>query len=560
MINFNVPPFVREAMDYVRQAMESRKICGDGEFTRKCHQWLEERFNARKVLLTTSGTTALDMAAILCDFKTGDEVILPSYTFSSTATAFAIYGAKLVFVDIRPDTMNIDETKIEAAITKKTKAIVAMHYAGVACEMDTIMEIAKKYHLFVIEDAAQGVMSTYKGKALGTIGDFGCYSFHETKNYSMGEGGAVVINNPDYIERAEIIREKGTNRAKFFRGQVDKYTWVDIGDSFLPSELNAAYLWAQLLRADEINEDRMTTWNAYKEALKPLANAGMIELPAIPDGCVHNAHMFYIKCKDLTERTELLSYLKNNNIWAVFHYIPLHSAPAGLKYGRFAGEDKYTTIESDRLVRLPMYYGMTSKDRQTVIDAVFNFYKNRIGGGYCDKTESTVLFGFKVILRPINAGDTNNIVRWRNNPKVRKNFLFRETFTEEMHTHWLNTKVASGEVVQFIIEEKDTQRPVGSVYFRDINSKTKSAEYGIFIGEDDAVNQGYGTEAARLFVHYGFEQLKLHRIFLRLIEGNDRAYQSYLAAGFQKEGIARDAVILDGKPFNIIFMSRLDSD
>lgn len=271
MINFNVPPFVKEEVEYVKQAIDSHKICGDGEFTKKCNQWLEKKFNAHKVLLTTSGTTALDMAALLCDLKPEDEVILPSYTFSSTATAFAIYGAKLVFVDIRPDTMNMDETKIEAAITKKTKAIVTMHYAGVACEMDTIMEIAKRYHLFVIEDAAQGVMSTYKGKALGTIGDFGCYSFHETKNYSMGEGGAVVINNPAYIERAEIIREKGTNRAKFFRGQVDKYTWVDIGDSFLPSELNAAYLWAQLLRADEINNNRMATWNAYNQAFKPLS-------------------------------------------------------------------------------------------------------------------------------------------------------------------------------------------------------------------------------------------------------------------------------------------------
>lgn len=377
MINFNVPPFVKEEVEYVKQAIDSHKICGDGEFTKKCNQWLEKKFNAHKVLLTTSGTTALDMAALLCDLKPEDEVILPSYTFSSTATAFAIYGAKLVFVDIRPDTMNMDETKIEAAITKKTKAIVTMHYAGVACEMDTIMEIAKRYHLFVIEDAAQGVMSTYKGKALGTIGDFGCYSFHETKNYSMGEGGAVVINNPAYIERAEIIREKGTNRAKFFRGQVDKYTWVDIGDSFLPSELNAAYLWAQLLRADEINNNRMATWNAYNQAFKPLEHAGIIKLPTIPDNCIHNAHMFYIKCKDLAERSALISYLKDNHIWAVFHYIPLHSAPAGLKYGRFVGEDKYTTIESDRLVRLPMYYGMTFKDRQAVIEAVFNFYKNK---------------------------------------------------------------------------------------------------------------------------------------------------------------------------------------
>ena len=375
MINFNVPPFAGEEMDYVRKAIESHKICGDGKFTQKCSKWLEERFHAGKVLLTTSGTAALNMAALLCEFEPGDEVILPSYTFSSTANAFAIYGAKLVFVDIRPDTMNIDETKIEPAITDKTRAIVVMHYAGVACEMDTIMDIARRNHLFVIEDAAQGVMSTYKGKALGTIGDFGCYSFHETKNYSMGEGGAIVINRPDYVERAEIIREKGTNRAKFFRGQVDKYTWVDIGDSFLPSELNAAYLWAQLLRADEINSDRMATWNAYYEAFWSLADAGMVELPAVPDGCVHNAHMFYIKCKDFSERSVFLSYLKSNHVCAVFHYVPLHSAPAGLKYGRFVGEDRYTTVESDRLVRLPMYYGMVSKDRKKVIDLVRNFYK-----------------------------------------------------------------------------------------------------------------------------------------------------------------------------------------
>lgn len=375
MINFNVPPFAGEEMDYVRKAIESHKICGDGKFTQKCSKWLEERFHAGKVLLTTSGTAALNMAALLCEFEPGDEVILPSYTFSSTANAFAIYGAKLVFVDIRPDTMNIDETKIEPAITDKTRAIVVMHYAGVACEMDTIMDIARRNHLFVIEDAAQGVMSTYKGKALGTIGDFGCYSFHETKNYSMGEGGAIVINRPDYVERAEIIREKGTNRAKFFRGQVDKYTWVDIGDSFLPSELNAAYLWAQLLRADEINSDRMATWNAYYEAFWSLADAGMVELPAVPDGCVHNAHMFYIKCKDFSERSVFLSYLKSNHVCAVFHYVPLHSAPAGLKYGRFVGEDRYTTVESDRLVRLPMYYGMVSEDRQKVIDLVRSFYK-----------------------------------------------------------------------------------------------------------------------------------------------------------------------------------------
>lgn len=375
MISFNIPPFVGTELTYVQQAIDAHKICGDGQFTKKCNQWLEERFHAQKVLLTTSGTTALDMAALLCDLKPGDEVILPSFTFSSTATAFVLAGAKLVFVDIRPDTMNIDETKIEAAITEKTRVIVPVHYAGVACEMDTIMEIAKRHNLMVVEDAAQAVMSTYKGKALGTIGDFGCYSFHETKNYSMGEGGALVINNPAYNERAEILREKGTNRSKFFRGQVDKYTWVDFGDSYLPSDMNAAYLWAQLQVADEINDDRLRTWNAYYQAFAPLAEAGKVELPVIPDGCTHNAHMFYLKCKDLEERTRLISYMKSNEILCVFHYIPLHSAPAGLKYGRFSGEDVYTTKESDRLVRLPMYYGLTERERAAVIGAVQDFFR-----------------------------------------------------------------------------------------------------------------------------------------------------------------------------------------
>ncbi len=375
MINFNVPPYVGTELDYIKQAIESKKICGDGGFTKKCNAWLEERFSAQKVLLTTSGTTALDMAALLCDFKPGDEVILPSYTFSSTATAAVLGGAKLVFVDIRKDTMNIDETKIEAAITPKTKAIIAVHYAGVACEMDTITDIAKRHGLKVIEDAAQGVMSTYKGRALGTIGDLGCYSFHETKNYSMGEGGALVINDPEYNDRAEILREKGTNRSRFFRGQVDKYTWVDFGDSYLPSELNAAYLWAQLNAADKINDDRMASWNFYHDELKELADAGKIELPFIPEGCVHNAHMFYIKCKDLEERTKLISYARENGVQFVFHYVPLHSAPAGLKFGRFNGKDEYTTKESERLMRLPMYYGLPKEAKEQVVKVIKDFYK-----------------------------------------------------------------------------------------------------------------------------------------------------------------------------------------
>ncbi len=377
MISFNIPPYVGNELTYIKEAVDSYKICGDGQFTKKCNAWLEEKFNAQKALLTTSGSTALDMALLLCDLKPGDEVILPSYTFSSTANAPVLAGAKLVFVDIRPDTMNIDEKKIEAAITKKTKVIIAVHYAGVSCEMDTILDIARRHNLMVIEDAAQGVMSTYKGKALGTMGDFGCYSFHETKNYSMGEGGALVINNPAYNEKAEILREKGTNRAKFFRGQVDKYTWVDFGDSYLPSELNAAYLWAQLEVADEINENRLATWNAYYEAFKPLEEKGYIELPTIPVGCVHNAHMFYIKLKDLETRTDFIEALKKDGVNCVFHYIPLHSAPAGHKFGRFDGEDEYTTKESERLVRLPLYYNLTLEDREHVIDSVKQYFEGR---------------------------------------------------------------------------------------------------------------------------------------------------------------------------------------
>ncbi len=375
MLSFNRSPYVGTEMGYIGEVIESRKICGDGMFTQKCNAWLERHFGAQKALLTTSGTTALDMALLLCDLKPGDEVILPSYTFSSTATAAVLAGARLVFVDIRPDTMNIDESKIEAAITEKTKVIIAVHYAGVACEMDTIMEIARRHDLKVVEDAAQGVMSTYKGQALGTIGDFGCYSFHETKNYSMGEGGALVIRDPSYNEKAEVLREKGTNRSKFFRGQVDKYTWVDFGDSYLPSELNAAYLWAQLERADEINDDRMDAWNAYDAAFRPLAEAGKIETPVIPEGCAHNAHMYYVKLQGLQERTAFIAYLRDHDVQSVFHYIPLHSAPAGVKYGRFHGLDQYTTKESERLTRLPLYYQISREDVAKVVRTVYAFFE-----------------------------------------------------------------------------------------------------------------------------------------------------------------------------------------
>ncbi len=374
MIYFNIPPFVGNEFKYMQEAVDNHKICGDGPFTKKCDQWIEKRFGTKKSMLTTSGSSALDMSALLCDIKPGDEVILPSFTFSSTANAFVLAGAKLVFVDIRPDTMNIDETKIEEAITSKTKAIIPVHYAGVSCEMDTIMDVAKKHSLKVVEDAAQGVMSSYKGRALGTIGDFGCYSFHETKNYSMGEGGAILINNEELIEKAEILREKGTNRSKFYRGQVAKYNWVDFGDSYLQSDLNAAYLWAQLEMADQINNDRINTWNTYYKGLKRLEEKELISLPFVPAGCIHNAHMFYIKCKDLETRQAYINYMKHNEILCVFHYVPLHSAPAGRKFGRFCGEDKYTTTESDRLVRLPMYYNLRKQDAEKVIQETINFF------------------------------------------------------------------------------------------------------------------------------------------------------------------------------------------
>ncbi len=374
MIRFNVPPFTGKEMDYIKKAVENQKICGDGEFTAKCNAWLETKTGTKKALLTTSCTHATELAAILADIQPGDEVIMPSYTFVSTADAFVLRGAKAVFVDIRPDTMNIDETKIEEAITEKTKAIVPVHYAGVGCEMDTIMDIAKRHSLMVIEDAAQGIMATYKGKALGTFGEFGCFSFHETKNFSMGEGGALLIRDEKNIEPAEIVREKGTNRAKFFRGQIDKYTWVDHGSSYLPSELNAAYLYAQLELADEITKNRLATWDMYHEGLKDLEEQGKITLPFIPTDCVHNAHMFYIKAKDLEERSRLISFLKEKEVLAVFHYVPLHSAPAGLKFGRFNGEDVYTTKESERLVRLPLYYGIKTNEVEYIIDCVREFY------------------------------------------------------------------------------------------------------------------------------------------------------------------------------------------
>lgn len=376
MINFNEPPFVGEEFRYISDAVNNKKICGDGQFTKKCNTWIESKFNANKALLTTSGTSALEMAAILCDIQPGDEVIMPSYTFVSTALAFVMRGAYVKFVDIRPDTMNLDENLIESAITDKTKAIVPVHYAGVSCEMDIINEVAKAHNLLVVEDAAQGVMSTYKGKFLGTLSDFGCYSFHETKNYSMGEGGALVVNRPDCSERAEIIREKGTNRSKFFRGQVDKYTWVDCGSSYLPSDINAAYLWAQLEQADKINNYRMNIWSRYLDAFKQFAESEKIELPFVPEHCTHNAHMFYFKLPNLETRTKFIEYLKDNEIQSCFHYVPLHSSPAGKKYGEFSGQDLYTTKESEKLVRLPLYYGLTTQDQCYIIETASDFIKH----------------------------------------------------------------------------------------------------------------------------------------------------------------------------------------
>lgn len=377
MINFNVPPFTGKETEYIQEAVRAEKICGDGQFTQRCNRWLEKKTGTSKALLTTSCTHATELAALLMNVQPEDEVIMPSYTFVSTANAFVLRGAVPVFVDIRPDTMNLDETKIEAAITEKTVGIVPVHYAGVSCEMDAIMDIARRHHLWVIEDAAQGIMSTYKGKALGTFGEFGCFSFHETKNYTMGEGGALLIRDKSYVEEAEILREKGTNRSKFYRGQIDKYTWVNYGSSYLPSDMNAAYLWAQLEMAEEINGERLAIWKRYAACLAPLKEKGILELPTIPEDCVHNAHMFYIKVRDIEERTQLIAELKEKGIMAVFHYIPLHSAPAGLKYGRFHGEDVYTTRESERLLRLPMYYGLAPDQVDYICKMIKEFFERR---------------------------------------------------------------------------------------------------------------------------------------------------------------------------------------
>ncbi len=374
-IRFNVPPYTGKELTYMEEAIRGMHICGDGSFTKKCDAWLEETTGTAKSLLTTSCTHALEMAALLCDIKEGDEVIMPSYTFVSTADAFVLRGGIPVFVDVDPKTMNMDADLIEDAITPKTKAIAVMHYAGVGCDMDRILRIAEDHDLKVVEDAAQALMATYKGKALGTFGDYGCISFHETKNFSMGEGGALLIRDEKDVEEAEILREKGTNRSQYYRGQVDKYRWMNYGSSYLPSDMNAAYLYAQFEIAEKITAKRVSDWNRYYEALEDLQKEGRIELPYVPEGCVHNGHMFYLKCRDLTERTAFIDHMKKNDILTVFHYVPLHSAPAGLKFGRFHGEDRYTTKEADRLVRLPMYYALTEEDREYVISKVKEFYR-----------------------------------------------------------------------------------------------------------------------------------------------------------------------------------------
>lgn len=375
MIPFNKAVYLPEALAYLEDSVKTGNISGDGKYTKLCSQLLEKRFNAKKVLLTTSCTAALEMTAILLDIKPGDEVIMPSFTFVTTANAFVLHGAKIVFVDIRPDTMNIDETLIENAITQKTKAIVVVHYAGIGCEMSIIKKIANKYSIPIIEDSAQGVMSLYDGLALGTIGDFGCYSFHETKNYTMGEGGALVLNDEKYIERAEIIREKGTNRTRFYRGEIDKYSWVDIGSSFLPSEMNVSYLYAQLEQADIINNNRLQTWHYYYQAFEEYKKENLLDLPVVPVKCKHNAHMFYLKFKNVDIRTQYINYMKKENINCVFHYVPLHSSEGGKMFSRFNGEDIYTTKESERLVRLPMFYGISEREREKVISRSIMFIK-----------------------------------------------------------------------------------------------------------------------------------------------------------------------------------------
>lgn len=375
MIPFNKPFLTGRELHYISEAHMRGQMSGDGFFTKNCNVWIEQKTGCHKALITHSCTAALEMAAILADIRPGDEVIMPSYTFVSTANAFVLRGGLPVFVDIREDTLNIDERLIEAAITSRTKAIVPVHYAGVACEMDTIMAIARKYNLLVIEDAAQAVMAFYKGRPLGSIGDLGCYSFHETKNIIAGEGGALIVNNPALAERAEIIREKGTNRSLFFRGQVDKYTWVDFGSSYLPGELISAFLWAQLEEADTITARRMSIWNRYHVGLYSLSQSGLLRRPTLPTHSAHNAHMYFLLLNGLEERTHFISGMKERGIHCVFHYVPLHDSPLGRRVARVAGSMDNTSGLAERLVRLPLWLGL-EEHQERVIDAIVNYYSS----------------------------------------------------------------------------------------------------------------------------------------------------------------------------------------
>ena len=374
MIDFNRPAMVGRELEYIKDAVHRGALCGDGYYSARCSEWMRERYHTSYAMLTTSCTHALEMAAFLVDLQPGDEVIMPSFTFVSTADAFVLRGARVIFADIRPDTMNLDERRLEEAITSRTRAIVPVHYAGVACEMDTILALAAEYGLKVVEDAAQGVESTYKGRALGTMGDFGCFSFHETKNFTMGEGGALLFQQKQLLARAEILREKGTDRSRFFRGEVDKYRWVDYGSSYLPSELNAAYLYAQLQEHTKITKKRMAIWNYYHTELAELAVRERLVQPFVPEECTHNAHMYYIRVRDNQERQSLISWLKQRGIHSVFHYVPLHTSPAGRRFGTFSGEDRYTTRESERLLRLPMYYDLSLEEAAKVVEAIHDFF------------------------------------------------------------------------------------------------------------------------------------------------------------------------------------------
>ena len=371
-IPFNKPFMTGKELYYIAEAKFGNMLAGDGPFTKRCHEWIEQRTNCSKALLTHSCTAALEMAALLLDIQPGDEIIMPSYTFVSTANAFVLRGGVPVFVDIRDDTLNIDERLIEAAITKRTKAIVPVHYAGIACEMDAIMTIAQKHGLKVVEDSAQGVMSTYKGRPLGSIGDLGAYSFHETKNVISGEGGALLVNDPNLVIRAEIIREKGTDRSRFFRGEVDKYTWQEIGSSFLPGELTAAFLWAQLEEAERITNHRLKSWERYHEFLEPLEAKGVLRRQIVSDECKHNAHMYYVLLADEIDRQYVLNEMRRNGIFAVFHYVPLHSSPAGIRYGRVNGSMNMTNRQANRLVRLPLWIGLTLEQQDRVINVLNN--------------------------------------------------------------------------------------------------------------------------------------------------------------------------------------------